>query len=379
MERNEKDELRERLLRGVGKEPSYEEKKRLRESMRAKHAERQRKRPRGREWDEEDTGLEPMAATHGRRDAVQPHELAVDDDVLGEEALVVGVARTSVRVRTSSGEIDALVSARDGSVVVGDLAVIDRVDARTANVRAIRSRRTRLSRPDPGDPQRERVIAANVDIAVVVASASEPPYKPAFVDRMLVAVQFGGVAPVVCINKVDLAVAGEDLRTLELARESMRALGVSIVLASASDRTGLDELRALLNGTRCVFVGHSGVGKSSLANALDPEGSRATGHVRDSDGRGRHTTTGSSLRETWPGTEIVDTPGVRQFGLWGIDQASLAAYFPDFTEAASGCRFRDCTHLVEPECGVKRAVDDGRVAASRLAVYARLRAELCDR
>lgn len=378
MERNDKDELRERLLKSGGKERSYEEKKRLRETTRAKHAERQWQRPRSREWDDDEQAIERMSAARTQRESAQPRELAIDDELAGEDAVVIGVARTSVRLRTDRGEIDAIVSARDGAVVVGDVAVIERVDASTTLVRAIRSRRSRLSRPDPGDAHRERVIAANIDVAVVVASASSPPFKPAFIDRMLVAVRFGGVEPIVCVNKVDLVDSDEERGVLDAARASMRALGVPIVLASAAQRTGLDELRALVDGKRCVFVGHSGVGKSSLANALDPAASRLTGDVRASDGRGRHTTTSSSLWEAWPGTEIVDTPGVRQFGLWGIDRASLAAYFPDFVEAARACRFRDCSHVVEPDCGVKSAVDAGDIASVRLAVYARLRHEIDD-
>ncbi len=378
MDPNGKDELRKRLLKSVGKEPSYDEKKQRREATRARNAEKRRDRPRARSWDDDADEHESMQSPRVRRDAQAPPELPIDGDVAGEEATIVAVARTSVRVRNAGGELDALVGARDGSAVVGDVAVIERVGDRTAIVRALRPRRTRLSRPDPADPRRERVLAANVDVAVIVTSAAEPAYKPAFVDRMLVAVAFGGVAPIVCINKVDLA--GEDLRqTLDDAAGTMRALGVPLALASAARRTGIEELRTLLGGKRCVFVGHSGVGKSSLANALDPQGTRATGDVRASDGRGRHTTTSSSLREAWPGTEIVDTPGVRQFGLWGIDRASLATYFPDFTAAARTCRFRDCSHLVEPECGVLRAVEAGSIARPRHAVYARLRAEVGDR
>ncbi|MFN0244465.1 MAG: ribosome small subunit-dependent GTPase A [Planctomycetota bacterium] len=386
MERNDKDELLERLLRGIGKEKSYEEKRRLRASSKAKRAARRREKPRDSRWDEDDDEpqLEEKLASAARLEL--PREIEFDDERPGEEAVVVAVDRARVRVRPfgtpsdGSGDLDreleAVTSARDGAIAVGDRAVIERLAHGAVVVRALRTRSTRLSRPDPGDPRRERVIAANVDTAVIVVSVGEPAFKPAFVDRMLVAVQFGGVAPIVCVNKIERLEGGVERTKLDATRATLHDLSIPLVLASAHDGTGIDELRGQLSGKRCVFVGHSGVGKSSLFNALDPSSERATGNVRESDGRGRHTTTRSCLREVWPGTELVDTPGVRQFGLWGFERATLASYFPEF--AAERCRFRDCSHTVEPACGVRAAVDAGRIAVSRLAVYVRLRAEIAD-
>lgn len=384
MERNDKDELRERLLRGIGKEKSYEEKRRLRESSKAKRAERRREKPRVSHWneDEDEPPTEQKLAPPARSE--MQREIEFDDERPGEEAVVVAVDRARVLVRPhgapsgdpsdDKGELEASTSARDGAIAVGDRAVIERLAHGTVIVRALRTRSTRLSRPDPGDPRRERVIAANVDAAVIVVSVGEPAFKPAFVDRMLVAVPFGGVAPIVCVNKIDRLVDGVERTKLDATCATLRELEIPTVLASARDGTGIEELRALLSGKRCVFVGHSGVGKSSLFNALDPSSEQATGDVRASDGRGRHTTTRSCLREVWPGTELVDTPGVRQFGLWGFERASLAAYFREFE--GERCRFRDCSHTVEPGCGVREAVDAGRIAESRLAVYLRLRSEI---
>lgn len=384
MERNDKDELRERLLRGIGKEKSYEEKRRLRASSKAKRAARPRERPRASRWDEDDDEPQPEKPAPAARELQR--EIEFDDERIGEEAVVVAVDRARVRVRPrgtpndgssdDDRELEAVTSARDGAIAVGDRAVIERLAHGAVVVRALRTRSTRLSRPDPGDPRRERVLAANVDAAVIVVSVGEPAFKPAFVDRMLVAVQFGGVAPIVCVNKIERLEGGAERTKLDATRATLRDLAIPLVLASAHDGTGIDELRVQLSGKRCVFVGHSGVGKSSLFNALDPSSARATGGVRASDGRGRHTTTRSCLREVWPGTELVDTPGVRQFGLWGFEPATLASYFPEF--AAERCLFRDCSHTVEPACGVRSAVDAGRIAGSRLAVYVRLRAEIAD-
>lgn len=226
-----------------------------------------------------------------------------------------------------------------------------------------------LSRPDPQDPRRELVIATGLDLAVLVVSQHTPPLRRGLIDRFLVAVGRGGIAPLLCINKIDLS-SDEDRRQLDRELTPYADVGVPQVRCSAHTGEGLDALRTAVRGTTCAFVGHSGVGKSSLLNALDPTGARRTGDVRASDGRGRHTTTRSSVTALDDGTRIVDTPGVRSFGLWDMDRASLRWYFPEFEHA--GCRFADCAHVHEPGCGVRSGVESGAIAPARFASYLRM-------
>ena len=236
-------------------------------------------------------------------------------------------------------------------------------------------RRSCLARSDPGNPHRELAIAANVDVAVIVAAAVDPPLRPGLVDRFLLGLERGGIDPVVCVNKVDLLDA-EGARELEGLLVPYVELGLDVVRCSAAEGAGVDELRSLLRAKTCVFVGHSGVGKSSLLNALDPGGERSTGDVRAYDGRGRHTTTSSSLRELADGTCVIYTPGVRSFGLAQLTLPELRAAFPELEELASSCRFPDCTHVHEPDCAVEAALEEGRLHAARVDSYRRLAGEL---
>lgn len=182
----------------------------------------------------------------------------------------------------------------------------DRVAIRHEKVAAIAERRTTLSRTDPANPHRERVIAANLDVAVIVAAISDPPFRAGLVDRYLIAAARGGVQPVLCITKIDLA----DPRG---AAELYRSAGVPVVCCSIADGRGIDELRALLAGNLAAFVGHSGVGKSSLLNVLGSEEYARTGAVSAGTGKGRHTTSSSKLYELRDGARIIDTPGIREF------------------------------------------------------------------
>lgn len=232
-------------------------------------------------------------------------------------------------------------------------------------------RRSVLARPDPGNEHRELVLAANVDLVVIVVAAADPPLRPGLIDRFLLALQRGGASPLLCVNKIDLL---DDTGRQQLARtlRPYEDLALPTILCSANAGSGVDELRKRVAGRTCVVAGHSGVGKSSLLNALDPAGDRATGAVRDSDGKGRHTTTAAMMRQLADGTRVIDTPGIRALGLQELSRDELRAAFPDVQAFAGGCRFADCSHAHEPDCAVLAAVAAGRLAAARHGSWLRL-------
>lgn len=232
-------------------------------------------------------------------------------------------------------------------------------------VKRILPRRTFLSRPDPGNPRLEKVVAANMDIVVIVVAVADPPLHPGLIDRYLIAIERGGAEAAICVNKSELG-AGEEV---ERVLQPYRSLPAPIVICSAHTGAGIDDLRALIRGKLCVFVGHSGVGKSSLLNALLPGAGAAIGGVSEGSGKGRHTTTRSQIYDLACGARVIDTPGVREFGLWKLDPAEVRLYFHDFDEAAVQCRFKDCTHLHEPDCMVRAQVEAGLIAPERYHRY----------
>ncbi|HEX6810723.1 MAG TPA: ribosome small subunit-dependent GTPase A [Planctomycetota bacterium] len=236
-----------------------------------------------------------------------------------------------------------------------------------ARIEAVLPRRSSLRRPDPGNVHRDLVLAANVDVAVITAAVADPPLRPGLIDRFLLALDGSGVLPAICVNKADLAV---DAAAVERVVAPYVAMQVPVFVCSAATRAGLEPLRAHLAGKVCVFVGHSGVGKSSLLNGLDPDGARAVGDVRG-DGKGRHTTSWSSLRRLADGTRIIDTPGIRSLGLERLRVEDVRAGFNEFA-AAGRCRFADCRHREEPECAVRAAVAAGRISELRYGSYLRI-------
>lgn len=257
-------------------------------------------------------------------------------------------------------------------LAVGDVAHVADFEGHLRVV-GLEPRRTKLSRPDVHNANFERVIVANVDVVCIVVSVVTPPLHPRLIDRYLVAIQLGGAEPLLVVNKTDL------LPENELSQEFQKiapyaALDVPIFACSTETRQGLDALQETLTGKTCAFVGHSGVGKSSLANALFPELKLKVGELMAGHGRGAHTTSTSSLFDVGNGTRLIDTPGIRSFGLGKMSLLELQASFPEFAEHA--CRFRDCTHSHEPDCGVKRAVESGLVFRERHDTYLRLLEEV---
>ena len=233
-------------------------------------------------------------------------------------------------------------------VAPGDMVSIEN-DA----VSGIAPRRTTLSRTDPANVHLEKVVAANIDLIVITAAVDSPPFRPGLVDRYLLAAARGGITPILCLTKTDLG----DTKMADTFR-------IPVVRVSQPDGTGVDELRDMLAGSTAVLVGQSGVGKSSILNALAGEVRAKTGEISEATGKGQHTTTASRLYELENGAKIIDTPGIREFGLGTITEEEVRAAFPEFLNA--GCRFRDCRHAAEPDCPVREAGGPRHAAFLRL-------------
>lgn len=285
--------------------------------------------------------------------------------------LFSGACRIEVDGRLCDGVLASrLARTQRASVAVGDeVLFVSRGDGH--RITEVRPRRTSLSRPDPQNPRLEQVVAANVDVVVQVLSVREPPLRPALIDRYLIAIERGGPQALLCVNKIDLLGAGElaaELDKLVVYRE----MGLALFTCSASTGAGVEELRAALAGRTAAFVGHSGVGKSSLLKALAPGLEVVTGQVSTRYARGKHTTSRSQLYRLAEGIRVIDTPGIRELGLWRMSPEELRFYFQDFEDDARHCRFNDCTHTHEPECAVRDAVDAGRLTQARYATYVRI-------
>jgi ribosome biogenesis GTPase len=213
--------------------------------------------------------------------------------------------------------------------------------------------------------RREHVLVSNVDQVVIVVSLVQPDLKPHLIDRYLATAQKGSLAPILCLNKVDLA----DAVVLQPLVGGYSQLGIPTILTSATSGEGIPRLRELLKNRATVFSGQSGVGKSSLLNAIQPELSLKVRTVSDVNQKGRHTTTTAELiRLEWGGW-VVDTPGVRQLQLWDTIPEEVEGYFPDFRPFVPLCNFPDCTHIHETGCAVKKAVDRRMIGLRRYHSY----------
>jgi ribosome biogenesis GTPase len=258
-------------------------------------------------------------------------------------------------------------------LAVGDEVVLERGTRDDAwAIAGILPRRSQLARLAPGQKLDERIVAANVDQVCVVFAAAEPDPHPRMLDRFLAIAEANHLAARVVINKVDLV--GEDAARARF--RTYERIGYPLHLTSVKTRGGLDELHAALHDTTSVLSGPSGVGKSSLMNALWPGLALRVGEISRSVNKGRHTTVGAFLHPLPDGGFVVDTPGLREIGLWGIPSDELDRCFREFAPFREGCRFGDCTHRVEPDCAVRSAVAEGTITAERHDSYVRLRAEL---
>jgi ribosome biogenesis GTPase len=232
-------------------------------------------------------------------------------------------------------------------------------------IERVEPRRSVLCRTSKG---RQQVLVANVDQVLIVSSAAEPVLKPNLIDRLLVEAERVRLKPIICINKIDL-IDPADLMPLAGVYGQM---GYEVLLVSASAGVGIELLRRRVAGKSSVVAGQSGVGKSSLLNAVEPELGLKVGVVSSENQKGKHTTTSARLIPLAAGGYVVDTPGIRQFQLWDVIREEVAGYYRDIRPYANRCRFQNCTHQHEADCAVKDAVADGRLDARRYESYCHL-------
>ena len=274
-----------------------------------------------------------------------------------------------MRGRLKKADDDAL------KLTVGDEVLLEPGShAGTWAIARILPRRSQLARRLPGGGHGERIVAANVDQVIIVFAAAKPEPHVRMLDRFLVIAEGNSLDARIVINKIDLV---DENETKERFRDYIAA-GYPLHFTSVKRRIGLDELHDALAGRTSVLSGPSGVGKSSLLNNMYPGLNLRVGEISESVNKGRHTTVGALAHPLPDAGYVVDTPGLREVGMWGMPSEDLDRCFPEFREAIDRCRFGDCTHRSEPECAVREGVAAGAISSERYDSYVKLREELED-
>lgn len=263
----------------------------------------------------------------------------------------------------------------DGITSTNPIAVGDEVILESENegesgamITDILPRKNYINRQSPKGRHQHHIIASNLDQSLLLATLKEPRTSQGFIDRFLVASEAYHVPALVVFNKSDLYKAKE-MEKFEMMKEMYEAVGYKVFLISMKENKGVEELRGQLVNKTTLISGHSGVGKSSLLNGLLPELNLRTQDVSGWSGKGLHTTTFAEMYDLALGGKIIDTPGMREFGLVDISKQELSHYFPEMREVLQGCQFNNCLHINEPGCAVKQAVIDGKISEDRFVSY----------
>lgn len=304
-------------------------------------------------WVIDSTGRSWITETRAADGSREVYDCVVSRSVVTENPVSTLVAvgdYVLFRTEPSSGEADTL---PNGVIVL------------------VKERETKLARESAGKDGIEQVIVSNLDQVVILMAAADPFYNRRLIDRYLIAAELGNVEPIICINKIDLMDADFVREDLAVYAEH---LDIPVILVSAEKKKNLSALKKLLSGKKTVFSGPSGVGKSTLVNILLGDEVQDVTEVSAKTQKGLHTTTFSVIfplpEKQFPeGGYIMDTPGIREFGMWNVGKEDIPFYFHDFDDYRLECRFTPCTHTHEPHCAVKAAVEAGEIDPERYESY----------
>jgi ribosome biogenesis GTPase / thiamine phosphate phosphatase len=258
-------------------------------------------------------------------------------------------------------------------VAVGDAVCFTDAGDGTGMITEVLPRKNQLTRRAPGPKPLEQTVVANVDQVIPVIAAAQPKPKWGMLDRYLAGAEACEIPALVCITKMD-ALKPRDTDELMEVVEDYRRIGYPVILTSAADGTGIEEFRAALKDRTSAFVGMSGVGKTTILNAVEPGLGLRVNEINLNLDKGRHTTTGLEMFPLTFGGSVVDTPGIKTFGFWEVHEDDMALFFKEIAPFVGGCRFGlDCQHETEPGCAVKKALDTGKISARRYRSYLYIR------
>lgn len=253
-------------------------------------------------------------------------------------------------------------------IAVGDYVVFEPENDTQAIIAKVNERNNYIVRVSPHNKNQKHIIASNIDLALVVATLRSPRTSTGFIDRFLLTAEAYHIPAAVVINKTDL-VTDKDRATFEEWQQCYSRVGYPVYPLVALEPASLQPLKTLLQNKTTLFSGHSGVGKSTLINQLIPDIALKTTEISEWSGKGQHTTTFAEMHDLPDGGRIIDTPGVKEFGLIDIEKEELAHYFPEMKQRMSTCKFNNCLHLNEPGCAIIEALNRGEIAIERYVNY----------
>lgn len=255
-------------------------------------------------------------------------------------------------------------------IAVGDEVEmeVEDIQEESAMIHEIYHRKNYVARVSPHNKRQHHIIASNLDQSILFATLKEPKTSQGFMDRFLISCESYHIPAIIVFNKADIY-RKKEMERFSLLKNIYEAIGYRVVLVSVQNKEGVDEVKALLHNKTTLLSGHSGVGKSTFINAIFPKFNLRTQEVSGWSGKGLHTTTFAEMFDLDTGGRIIDTPGVREFGLVDISKQELSQYFPEMRILINDCQFNNCMHINEPGCAVKKAVNAGVVSVDRYASY----------
>ncbi len=254
-------------------------------------------------------------------------------------------------------------------IAVGDEVVLEKTETNEFVIIEIKNRKNYIIRQSPRNKHQRHIIASNIDLALLIVTISQPRTSLGFIDRFIAAAESFHIPVKIIINKIDLLQKSKDKEQLEYMQLVYQKIGYEVICSSTITQEGIAQIQNVLNNKTTLIAGHSGVGKSTLLNSINPNLNLKTGAISKKWDKGMHTTTFATMFQLMENTFIIDTPGIKEFMMLHVEPEEVSGYFIDIKKYSEDCQFNNCMHLNEPNCAVKEAVEQHKIAATRYENY----------